>query len=543
MFRQRCKPSPIGADCVDRRFVRALVFSISCGACQAAVAQPRQPKMLAGVTAAPNARAASTERTQEHGVIASRDPSTESLQVPAALERTPFGLTGANTAFGVADPAARWAFFCQEETNPSPIAVSTASTPLALRQKADSMPPYLARLPASMRKVTALLAWSTDGRYLAVLSEAQEPQLYDAQTDTTAALAEPELDLRADALRGGLRSIAFSPDGSRLALLTRGESPRVMVRDLQHGTVTTITPVGTNVWRVAFDGLGKLVVLQEILEDTNKNGRLEWPVPQRPLRNTLCSPAVSALDAWLPTGDAATTTVAPIAGGKAKRVDGFITDWGSAFLAKREGEGLVLIHGERATRLGSDECDAHIIALSAEYGRVLTSCNDKKGHTSLELLSPSGSQTVSYDGPTSFADWTAPEPGRFRALYAGVRTYLVDFRLARVTPLQDRDQLLAQGAAGILVRRANQVLLINPDTGGAESLLDNIHSGLRIALGPGHVVVGHDLLSAELGKLLGTVEYPVMSLSANGCVLVALGPQGAGAPFLKGPLQWLCPGS
>jgi hypothetical protein len=405
------------------------------------------------------------------------------------------------------------------------------------------MQPYLAHLTESMRKVTALLAWSAEGRYLAVLSEAQEPQLYDAQTDTTSALADPDLDLRADALRGGLRSIAFSPDGSRLALLIRGESPRVVVRDLQQGTETNITPVGTNVWRVAFDGRGKFVVLQEILDDTNKSGRLDWPVPERPLRNTLCSPAVGALDAWLPTGDAATTTVAPVAGGKAKRADGFVADWGSAFLAKRVGEGLVLIQGNQVRRLGRDDCDTHIIALSAQYGQVLTSCNDKNGYASLELLSPNGSQTLSYDGPTSFADWMAPEPGRFRALYAGVRTYLVDFRLARVTPLQDRDQLLAQGAAGILVRRATQVLLINPDTGGAESLLDNIHSGVRIAMGPGHVVVGHNLLSAELGKLLGTVDYPVMALSANGCALVALGPQGAGAPFLKGPLQWLCPGS
>jgi hypothetical protein len=526
---------------VNRRFSRALVFSVSCGACQPALAQPQQPKLLASVAVVPNARAASRENTRDHGIIAPRDSSTDS--VPAALERKPFGLVGANTAFGVADPAARWAFFCQEETSSTPKAVSATSTPLALRQKVDAMPPYLAHLSASIRKVTALLASSDDGRYLVLLSEAQEPQLYDAQTDTISALSEPELDLRADALRGGLRSIAFSPDSSRLALLVRGESPRVVLRDLQRGTVTTVAPVGTNVWRVAFDGLGELVVLQEVLEDTNKNGRLEWPVPEKPLRNTSCSSAVGMLDAWLPTGDAATTTVAPVAGGKAKRVDGFIADWGSAFLAKRTGQGLVLVHGEQVNRLGSDDCDLHILALSVPYGQVLTSCNDKNGHASLELLSPHGSQAFSYDGPTSFADWTAPEPGRFRALYGGVRTYLVDFRLARVTFLQDRDQLLAQGAAGILVRRATQVLLINPDTGGTKSLLDNVRSGAPIALGPGHVVVGHNLLSAELGKLLGTVDYPVMALSANGCVLVALGPQGSGAPFLKGPLQWLCPGS
>ena len=387
------------------------------------MAQPRQPNMPVSVAAVPNARAASTERTQEHGVIAPRDPGTVSLPEPAVRERKPFGLVGANTAFGVADPAARWAFFCQEETSPTPSAVSTASTPLELRQKGDSMQPYLAHLTESMRKVTALLAWSAEGRYLAVLSEAQEPQLYDAQTDTTSALADPDLDLRADALRGGLRSIAFSPDGSRLALLIRGESPRVVVRDLQQGTETNITPVGTNVWRVAFDGRGKFVVLQEILDDTNKSGRLDWPVPERPLRNTLCSPAVGALDAWLPTGDAATTTVAPVAGGKAKRADGFVADWGSAFLAKRVGEGLVLIQGNQVRRLGRDDCDTHIIALSANMGRCLRAATTRTDMLHSSFYHPTVARHLAMTDQRHLQTGWRPNPdGSVRSTLASART-------------------------------------------------------------------------------------------------------------------------
>jgi hypothetical protein len=407
----------------------------------------------------------------------------------------------------------------------------------------DAMAAYLMRSASGLLRVGALLAASDDGRYLVVLSEAQEPLLYDAQTDSIASLADQDLDLRADGLRGSIRSIAFSPDGSRVAMLTRGRTPRIVVRELPNGPQTSVTPLGSTVWRVSFDGGGKFVVLYEVLDDTNRNGRMDWPIPERALRNTRCTAMVGALDAWIPSGDAAVTSVASIKGGNATRVDGFVSMLGSKTIVKVPGENLATLENGRAKRLGMTDCDAHVIALSAQYGQILTSCTDKSNHALLELSSLSGSRTYQYEGLTSFIDRTEPEVNRFRALYSGVRTYLVDFSLAQVTMLQDRDQLLAQGKAGLIVRRSNQVLLIHPAAGQPELLLDDVRAGTRIQLGPGHVLVGNELFSASQGKRLGRVEHPVLSVSANGCVLLALGTHVNGDPLLKGPLQWSCPGS
>jgi hypothetical protein len=420
------------------------------------------------------------------------------------------------------------------------------------------MPAYLARSASSVHRILAVLGSSPDGRFLVFASETREPLLYDALTDSTDSLAGLELDLRTDALRGPLRSVAFSPDGSRLALLTQGASPRVIVRELQRANRSTtagkgghqptpqrvdavVTPVGSHIWRIAFDGSGTLVVLQEILDDTNRNGRLQWPVPERPLKNTRCSAALNAIDAWPPGVDAVTTTVAPVAGGAAKVVDGFVALFEAATIAKRVGEGLVMEQAGRSKRLGTTDCEPHVLAISSRYGQVLTTCSDKKGRVALELVSTGGARVFNYEVTNSFADWTEPEPDRFRALYAGAHTYLVDFRSSQIDALQDRDQVLAQGEAGILVRRATQVLLINRDTGRSQTLLTDVRTGTRLFLGTGHVMVGPVLLSAEKGRRLGLVDHPALAITANGCVLVALGPRQPGEPFYRGPLQWVCP--
>jgi WD40 repeat protein len=415
--------------------------------------------------------------------------------------------------------------------------------PLALRQKVDAMFAYLARPPSEPLRVISLLASSTDGRFVVLLSQEQVPLLYDAQADSTTPLAEEDLDLRADGLRGAFRSVAFSPDGSRLAILSRGQSPRVTLWELPRGSKTTVAPVGTKIWRVGFDASGEYVVLQEVLDDTNKNGRLDWPIPERPLRNTQCSAMIGALDAWVPTGDTAVTTIASVKGGKAKRVDGFIAALGTNLVTKNAGEPLVVSSPGGTKRISAIDCDARVIAVSGRFGQILTSCSDKNGHPVLELSSLRGSRKYEYEVPTSFTDWTEPEVSRFRALYAGVHTYLVDFRLAQVSPMQERDQLLAQGDAGVIIRRANQVLLVNPDSGRSEVLLEDVRSGARIVLGPGHVQVGQDLISATHGKKLGRVELPSVFVSSNGCALVARGRRADGDALLTGPLQWICPGT
>ena len=459
-----------------------------------------------------------------------------------SAQRKPFGRSGANVALGVVDPAARWVFYCQGEANQGRASASDTESPMTLRQQADAMTPYLASSSLGVIQLTALLASSPDGRYLAALSDKQEPLLIDVQLQHTTSLAALKLDLRADVTRGDLRSVAFSPDGSKVAFLLRGQPPRVLIRELRDGAEVEAMPLGESIWRIEFDAASRYLVLQEILGDTNKNGRLEWPFPERPLRNTRCMSDAATLDAWTPTGDQPVTTIVPVSGGKARRLDGFVTSLDSSLIVTQGREGLAAI-GEKGKRpISSSDCDLHVVALSTQYGQILCTCSDMKGHSNLELDSLKGMQRFPFEVPISMLDWTTPESGRFRALYSGTRTYLVDYQLARATQLQDRDQLLAQGAAGIMLRRGTEVVLVNPDTSATKTLMDQLVAGTRVVMGPGHVVVGQTILSAEQGKILGIVTQSTMAVAANGCVLVALGATPDRRPFDRGPLQWVCPG-
>jgi len=542
---QHCNRRRNGADGVIHRSLCAcLILWVNCIACQPAAAQLKASSSKTVIERLPRVQAVLVSEESQAAFATETAIEGEGTVEPpiAGPHGAPFGPDGASLAIGSTDPAARWVFFCQDQTAPSR-GTSPLRNPLTLRQRVDAMDAYLVRPPLQPRRLDALLAASADGRYL-VLLEAQQPVLYDAALDSTTSLAGMQLDLRADALRGWLRSLAFSPDGTHLAMLTRGNSPRVIVWDLpDHRVAATVTPVGTTVWRVAFDASGSSVVLKEVIDDTNGNGRIQWPIRERPLHDTLCSARIGALDAWSPTGDVAVTTVAPVQGGKARRIDGFVARFGSTVITRRPGETLFGFDGKRSRRLATTDCDAHVIALSARFGQILTFCTDDNGQPKLELASLGGTRTYDFEVPTMLVDYGEPEVNRFRALYAGVRTYLVDFQLAQVTPLEDRDQVLAEGEQGLIIRRRDRVLLIHPESGRSETLLDTVPSGTRLVLGPGHVLVGSELLSASQGKPLGRIEHPAVAVSSNGCALGTLGIRAEGDPLLKGPLQWICPGS
>jgi len=109
-----------------------------------------------------------------------------------------------------------------------------------------------------------------------------------------------------------------------------------------------------------------------------------------------------------------------------------------------------------------------------------------------------------------------------------------------VLPLEDRDQVLAQGQAGIVLHRGTEVILYVPATKSSLPLLDKVSSGTRIVMGDGVVVVGNVVVSAKLGRVVGKLNKPALAVDASGCGLVSLNDTTNG-PFPRGPLGWRCP--
>jgi hypothetical protein len=464
-----------------------------------------------------------------------------SVDSPADWHDQPFGIPAANVTLGAIDPKGRWVLFCQAEgsSNAEPKAEAQKSADVLYRR--EKLKPYFASGNSGTRSVVALLASSPNGRYVVISTEAQGPELLDIQTKQSESLTQADLDLRADVLPGDLRSVAFSPDSSKLALLVHEKRPRVIVRDLEKTSVSEVAPLGNWVWRIAFDASGQFVVLQEILEDSNRNGRFEWPVPEQKLSETRCTTPIPGYSAWLPSGDEAQVTIASVGGGTARAVPGFLTGLGASLIAKRPSGELSAIEGSRTKTISSTDCQANIIAIAPQYGRILTGCRDSRGRSNVELDSLDSNQQLNFDVPSSSVDWTNPERTRYAVLYSGVHSYIVDIAAAELIGLEERDQVLAEGKLGLLLRRGSTVMLYDPSTGAKKHLLEDVRPGTRLVMGEGTVLVGQSVISADQGLVLGTVSNPVLALASTGCALAALGGAPDARRFARGPLTWTCP--
>ena len=388
---------------------------------------------------------AATKSRQRPGTLTvaltSADPST----TPQNWLDRPFARPDALLRVGAVDPQGRWVLFCQAEGDASSQTILEKQLSKQSSVLGEAFKPYFARPNSGTASVTALLSASPDGRYVVLHSPDNGTELLDTETGQSENLNSIELDIRADVLAGDLRSVAFSGNGSKLALLVHEKQPRVIVKDLQTKKDSEIVPVGNRVWRIAFDASDQYVVLKEVLEDTNHNGKMDWPVPMRSLTESRCLAPVPAYAAFTPTGDYAQTSIASVVGGSARLQPGFITALGSKVIVKLPSGALSAIEGSRARIISSPDCDAHVMAIAPEYGRLVVGCRDSNGRSKVELESLLTVQKLDLDVPTVSTDWITPESEPYTVIYSGPHTYLIDLAGAKSIQLEDKDQVLAQG--------------------------------------------------------------------------------------------------
>ncbi len=515
-----------------------------------AVACQRQPTILprlSSIRVSNDVRQPSSATTQPQragSIPVSAPPSAAAdagaiVDVATDRRAQPFGAPNTMVSLGAIDPKGRWVYFCQAELDSTVTSKSEGGARSTFL--GSTFKPYLWRINAQTQSIDSLAAASPNGRFLVVISSSNSPQLFDVETNQIESLAALDLDVRADAGTGDLRSVAFSPDSSRLALLVHEKSPRIIVRDLVNKSDCEVIPVSNSVWRIAFDASARYVVSTEVLEDTNRNGRLDWPLPQRPLAESRCKSPIPAYSAYIAKGDATQVSIAPVHGGQARVVPGFISALGQSLVVKQPNGALGVSDGRRTRPFGSPDCDAQIIAVAPEYGCILTGCRDGKGRSLVELDSAQAYRKLELDVPASSTDWTSPQTTAYLALYSGAHSYLVDLTLARAIPLVDRDQVLAQGASGILLRRGTAIVLFNPSSQSSVTLLNDVPPGTRIVTGEGVAQVGDRVVSADQGRVLGTLAKLALAITSNGCGVVSLDRDSDKAQFARGPLSWSCP--
>ncbi|MBN1612739.1 MAG: hypothetical protein JW940_39315 [Polyangiaceae bacterium] len=525
---------------------------VGCGA-QAAplrsAAVPRDPK---------HAPAATRSNPGLHPVI--RTGAAASSRKPEPNAPTPCG-----DPIGVAGPvvvesvgaSGRWAALCQAREDTDGDGKLGVHYGPRGEFVGDRMQSYFVLGSGPGEAIDALAAQDSSGRHV-VIAQQGRLLLVDTQTAARTDLTALGADDRSDALAFVQhRSLAFDPDGRRLAYLRRDPGPYtqgrrvlVVVRDLSSGTEREIKAGLGEPWRVRFSPDGRELVLEVIARDTNGNGRLEWPVPRSKVNRWRCHGPIAPYPVWTDRGDRPATRVVSVDTGKARSVVGWISSLGDQDLV-RDFEGrLLLVRGSARSMLMDKECGGVMLYADPSRRLSLVACSAETPRASVWLVGPGLRRDLEIDVQPTSMDYLPERLTRLFILYPGADAVLVDMErrsLARLTP---GDDVVATSGALALVRRGTDLVVYDADSGQERKLgapLDAFGPTLlagSIVFVPPLVVRLPEVRTGKTASsepsVLGKAPGAVLGLNLNGHLLIPSAPPTDDAPA-QGPLHWVGP--
>lgn len=409
-----------------------------------------------------------------------------------------------------------------------------------------------------------VLAHDATGRYV-VVAKGGAAVLFDAATGTRVNLSELGVDtrrVRADYAEH--RTLSFDPSGRYLAFLRgSGAASSVVVRTLEGGTERAFAAGAGEVFRLRLSADARYVVLETLREDTNHNGKLDWPAPEETTRANVCDRAALPKFrsfGYQGRGDALTRAVVTLETGALRDVPQLVTTLGSSLLL-REGDGsLQLEQAGKRTPLAPASCAARVLFADAERGLVLATCAPpppkKKNGTATPT--PGGKREVWLFGSgyaknlqrelyETSLDRDSVTGARLVPLYPGSEAGVLDLERRELLPLPSGSRVLATNGALALVWRDSDLYRYDAVAKTEERLARGVlktpellQTGNTVLLSP-FVVVGVE------GPALASPAGP-LALSSSGFVLTgAATPATADSPTSaapaksapRGPLHWV----
>jgi hypothetical protein len=385
-----------------------------------------------------------------------------------------------------------------------------------------------------------LFAYDPTGRFVA-FRRGGRALLADLSTGTELDLATLDWDDRDDALPlRAHRALAFDPRGEILAYVRRraGRS-EVVLRALATGTEQGVTELPGEPHRMAWDGIGEQLVVWTVADDTNGNGRPDWPAPAAKGPRFGCSGPLPRLRATPEVGDRASTFVVPRAGGPARYYPDFASPFGSGVVVRSPDGELLLTSGAGRKTLAPASCGAKILASDPTRGLLVVACPGKNPQKAgVELVGVGYRLELGVEvQPTSIDAWP-DRPTRLVALYPGLDALLVDLERRATVRLEPGDQVIATSGARALVRRKNGILLFDIEKNTTKVLVPKLPP-LPFILVQGTVAaVGSEVVDVLRDDPLGSISGRPLALTPSGDVLVARGGPPSAERLALGPLMW-----
>lgn len=555
------------SDAVPRKLRASAVWSlcsgflVSCGGTNIVPEAPA-PAPAPSVAAAPSAK-----------------PSVDPPPKPAAPEPLPEGSIGAAGPLLLQRASAnhRWAVLCQARSDTDGDGAVNFQVGPRGEITGDALSTYLVRGAGEGLALEEFIDADPSGRWL-IFRRAGKLELFDdyagKSTDLSALGADDRDDVSRDLPH---RALSFDAAG-KLAYLRLGghqagmlpgqRKEELVVRDLESGQERVFDPGRGSVYRLRLDPTGNWLLLQVMIDDTNGNGRFDWPLPEQGQGvSKRCVPPRATYSVYPGRGDQLYTRslylgkLGPGRSAKLERRDGLVTPLGARLVFRRAGSRL----WSRSYSLGRphtepielEGCVPRVLFADAARNSLVVACEPsaddiKKTHNfrhAVELVRILGSGQaqrvpLGFDlAPIRSDTWGATSTGpRLLHFYPGSETRLLDMQDGRVLALKVGDIVVHTFEARALVRRRNALWLYDAEAKepasswtdlhvSVDEVADELHQGRYSWISPQWV----DL---KEGRVLGT-QPRVLALSDDGRALVPVSPEASAEELVSGPLMWV----
>jgi hypothetical protein len=407
--------------------------------------------------------------------------------------------------------------------------------------------------PGEELSIDGLLGTDASERYALVVRGAQT-WLWDSEGKETRALTAIGGDQRLSAESfAELRTLSFDPSSEHLMYAGSAEQgERLVIRTLGADTERKIDPGAGLIWRAHFDPGGVYAVVELISEDSNRNGKADFPAPllsaPRP-----CRASPERFHAWSVRGDRPEVVLIPLSGGAPIHEPDLVMPVSDALLLRDAGGALWLERAGKKRLLEPAACQGRIVHADAERELFIVGCTQKKaapggtrgkdsGRVSLELVSRQGRQSLNLELASVELDREVSDSARLVALYPGSETVLFDADRREVLALRSGDIVLATRAGRALIRRGDALLFYDVDAHGELALPATLEKYPDILLTPPFAFVSPVLVNLDTASVVGSSPLRPLALSSEGKLLVADGAPGS-SRLARGPLRWITLGS
>jgi hypothetical protein len=433
-----------------------------------------------------------------------------------------------------------WVSLCTAHNDSNNDGRLTASAGARGELRGDAFERYL-MTPGEELPIEALVGADASGRYALVMQRGAL-SLWDAESRNSLDLSALGADARLSAQSfAELRTVDFDKQSRRLLYAKRGDTgARLVVRNLDDGSEQQLDPGPGSIWRAHFDPGGRFLVVELINDDSNKNGRFDFPAPllkaPRP-----CSTTPGRYHTWIDRGDRPATVLVPLGGGPPVLEPDLVMPIGEALLLRDASGALLLSRAGKKRVLEPAACKGRIVHADAERELFVVGCAQKKtGKVSLELVTRGERKPLDIELASVEVDREVSDSPRLIALYPGLETALLDADRRELLPLKTSDVVLATRGARALVRRGNALLFYDADSRSEQLLPVTLARYPRLLVTHPFVFISPALVSLDTGLLVGRSTAQPLALSSEGQLLLSE-VAADGARLARGPLHWQTP--